>query len=66
VSKVKNRPLYVVALGPCDDDTEKMLREIGDPKIRIVPTVWNEKLIGICFFDATRFISSMSMSRVHR
>ena len=22
--------------GPCDDDTEKMVRAIGDPKIRIV------------------------------
>ncbi len=29
---------FVVALGPCEDDTEKMVREIGDPKIRIIPT----------------------------
>jgi glycosyltransferase involved in cell wall biosynthesis len=35
---------FVIALGPCDDDTEKMLREIGDPKIRIIPTQWNENL----------------------
>lgn len=35
---------FVVALGPCDDDTEKMLRAIGDPKIKIVPTQWNEKM----------------------
>ncbi len=35
---------FVVALGPCDDDTEKMLREIGDPKIRILPTQWNERI----------------------
>jgi hypothetical protein len=35
---------FVVALGPCDDDTEKMLREIGDPKIRIIPTQWNERI----------------------
>ncbi len=35
---------FVIALGPCDDDTEKMLREIGDPKIRILPTQWNEKI----------------------
>ena len=35
---------FVIALGPCDDDTEKMLREIGDPKIRIVPTRWNEHI----------------------
>jgi hypothetical protein len=33
---------FVIALGPCDDDTEKMLRDIGDPKIRIIPTQWNE------------------------
>jgi len=35
---------FVIALGPCDDDTEKMLREIGDSKIRIIPTQWNENL----------------------
>ena len=35
---------FVVALGPCDDDTEKLLREMGDPKIRIIPTRWNERL----------------------
>jgi hypothetical protein len=23
---------FVIALGPCDDDTEKMVRDIGDPK----------------------------------
>ncbi len=33
---------FVIALGPCDDDTEKLLREIGDPKIRVIPTQWNE------------------------
>ena len=37
---------FVVALGPCDDDTEARLRAIGDPKIRIVPTTWNENLDG--------------------
>src|SRR6516165_10531954 len=35
---------FVIALGPCDDDTEKMVREIGDPKIRIIPTTWNERI----------------------
>jgi hypothetical protein len=35
---------FVIALGPCDDDTEKMLRAIGDPKIKIIPTQWNENL----------------------
>lgn len=35
---------FVIALGSCEDDTEKMLREIGDPKIRIIPTQWNERI----------------------
>jgi hypothetical protein len=35
---------FVIALGPCEDDTEKMLREIGDPKIRIIATQWNPKM----------------------
>jgi hypothetical protein len=35
---------FVVALGPCEDDTEKLLREIGDPKICIIPTQWNERI----------------------
>jgi len=35
---------FVVALGPCDDETERMLRAIGDPKIRIIPTQWNERI----------------------
>ena len=37
---------FVIALGPCEDDTEKMLHAIGDPKIRIIPTTWNEKMRG--------------------
>ena len=35
---------FIVALGPCDDDTEAMVRAIGDPKIRIIPTQWNERV----------------------
>jgi hypothetical protein len=35
---------FVIALGPCQDDTEKMLRAIADPKIRIIPTHWNERM----------------------
>ena len=35
---------FVIALGPCDDDTEQMIRAIGDPKIRIIPTQWNERI----------------------
>lgn len=37
---------FVIVLGPCDDNTEKMVREIGDSKIRIIPTTWNEKMRG--------------------
>ena len=37
---------FVIALGPCDDDTEKMIRDIDDPKIRIIPTIWNEQMRG--------------------
>jgi glycosyltransferase involved in cell wall biosynthesis len=35
---------FVIALGPSEDDTEKRVREIGDPKIRIIPTQWNERI----------------------
>jgi glycosyltransferase involved in cell wall biosynthesis len=35
---------FVIALGPSDDDTETRLREIGDPKIRIIATQWNERI----------------------
>ncbi|HEY4417203.1 MAG TPA: glycosyltransferase [Verrucomicrobiae bacterium] len=35
---------FIIALGPCDDDTEKMVRDIGDPKIRIIATQWNERI----------------------
>lgn len=37
---------FIVALGPCDDDTEAMIRAIDDPKIRIITTAWNENLDG--------------------
>ena len=35
---------FVIALGPCDDATESMVRAIGDPKIRLIPTQWNERI----------------------
>ncbi len=35
---------FVIALGPCEDDTEKMILEIGDPKIKIIHTVWNDNM----------------------
>jgi hypothetical protein len=33
---------YVVALGPSSDGTAAKLQAIGDPKIRVIPTAWNE------------------------
>src|ERR1022692_2475426 len=35
---------FVIALGPSDDRTEEMLRGMGDAKLRIIPTQWNERL----------------------
>ncbi len=35
---------FVVALGPSEDETERLVRAIGDPKIRIIPTQWNERI----------------------
>lgn len=35
---------FIVALGPCTDNTERLIREIGDPRIRIIPTTWNERV----------------------
>lgn len=35
---------FVVALGPCADNTEDVIRSIGDPKIRVIHTTWNESI----------------------
>ena len=35
---------FVIALGPCEDETEKMVRAVGDAKIRIIATQWNERI----------------------
>ena len=35
---------FVIALGPSDDRTEEMLRGMGDAKLRIIPTQWNERI----------------------
>ena len=35
---------FVIALGPSDDQTQPMLEAIGDPKIRLVHTTWNEHM----------------------
>lgn len=35
---------FIIALGRCDDDTEALLNQIDDPKIRIIHTTWNDKM----------------------
>ncbi|MBI3812276.1 MAG: glycosyltransferase [Nitrospirae bacterium] len=35
---------FVVNVGRCDDGTLELIRSIGDPKIRIVESVWDESL----------------------
>ncbi len=35
---------FVVALGPSEDNTESILREIDPDKVRIIKTKWNEKM----------------------
>ena len=35
---------FVIALGPCDDDTEAQINAIGDSKIRIIHTQWCENM----------------------
>lgn len=35
---------FVIALGASEDNTEQMVRDIGDPKIRIIPTTWNDNI----------------------
>ncbi|MDD3806637.1 MAG: glycosyltransferase family 2 protein [Candidatus Marinimicrobia bacterium] len=34
---------FVVVVGQSDDNTREAIEEIGDPKIRIIDTVWDEK-----------------------
>ncbi|HTJ14959.1 MAG TPA: hypothetical protein VL547_23135 [Dinghuibacter sp.] len=35
---------FVICLGQSDDETEDLIRSIDSPKIRIVPSVWDESL----------------------
>ena len=35
---------FIIALGPSDDETERKILEIGDPKIRNIHTQWNERI----------------------
>jgi glycosyltransferase involved in cell wall biosynthesis len=36
---------FVIALGESADDTGETIRALNDPKIRIIPTVWNEGML---------------------
>jgi len=35
---------FVIALGPCDDETETMLLAMNEPKLKIIHTQWNDKM----------------------
>src|SRR5213593_4971432 len=35
---------FIVNVGRCEDGTLELIRSIGDPKIRIVESVWDESL----------------------
>ena len=35
---------FIAALGPSDDGTDEALQAIGDPRIRIIRTQWNDNL----------------------
>ena len=35
---------FIVAVGKGEDDTLERIKAIGDPKIRIIETVWNERM----------------------
>src|SRR5438552_10898511 len=35
---------FIVSLGPCEDDTERMIASIGDPRIKVIKTNWNEHI----------------------
>ena len=35
---------FVVNVGRCDDGTMEVVRSIGDPKIRVIESVWDETL----------------------
>lgn len=36
---------FVIAVGKCEDDTLARLHSIRDPKVRIIETRWNEKMV---------------------
>ena len=35
---------FVIALGDSEDETEKLIKGINSPKIKIIPTIWDDQL----------------------
>jgi len=35
---------FIIALGPCEDETEKILKAMSEPKLKIIHTQWNDKM----------------------
>ena len=35
---------FICAIGPCEDETREMVADIGDERIRILDTAWNENM----------------------
>jgi len=35
---------FVIALGPCEDNTEEMLKAMNEPKLKIIHTQWSDKM----------------------
>jgi hypothetical protein len=35
---------FIIALGPCEDDTKEVLKSINSNKIKIIDTIWNENM----------------------
>lgn len=35
---------FIIALGPCEDESEKILKAMSEPKLKIIHTQWNDKM----------------------
>ncbi len=53
---------FIVALGPCNDATEELIRAIDDPRIRIIPTTWNERMRNDCGFKGFNYGQQKSIA----
>jgi len=52
---------FVAAVGRSDDDTLARVQAIGDPKIRVIETVWNDKMGDRGFVYAQQKMIAQSM-----